>query len=145
EDAIHIIDRIVEIEKDPVRRSRYNYTAAVLLRDEVQAHDEPIDRFNMVLDDEPGMLKAFQAIDTMLTRSKDWKTLERAYRKMLKRLPPDGQEPLKVTLWSNLAEIYRTRLQDFKSAVAAYEVAAKLEPDNVQRHMQMAELYERLM
>ena len=135
----------MEIESDGKRRSRYNYTAAVLLRDEIGAVDECVERFNMVLDDDPGMLKAFQAVDTLLTKNKDWKALERAYRKMLKRLPAEGNEPLKVTLWSNLAEIYRSRLQNYKSAVAAYEVASKLEPDNVDRHIMMAELYERLM
>ena len=91
------------------------------------------------------MLKAFQAIDTMLTKDREWKTLERSYRKMLKRLPQEGNEPLKVTLWSNLAEIYRSRMQDFKSAAAAFEVAAKLDPDDVARHIKLAELYERLM
>jgi len=145
EDAISVIDRIVDIETAPSRRSRYNYTAAVLLRDEMESIDDAIDRFNAVLDDDVTMLKAFQAIDTLLTKAKDWKALERAYRKMLKRMPADGNEPLKVTLWNNLAEIYRSRLQDFKSAVAAYEVASKLEPGNVARHIKMAELYERLM
>jgi tetratricopeptide (TPR) repeat protein len=144
EEAVRIIDRIVEIEKDPKRRSKYNYTAAVLLRDEIKAHDESIDRFNMVLDDDPTFLKAFQAIDTMVTKSKDWKTLERSYRKMLKRLPQNEQQDLKVTLWSNLAEIYRTRLKDFKAAAAAFEVAAKLDPTNVERHFLLAELYEAL-
>lgn len=145
EDAVHTIDRIVEVESDGKRRSRYHYTAAVLLRDELTAHDEAIDRFNMVLDDDPSMLKAFQAIDTMVTKSKDWKTLERSYRKMLKRLPPEGNDALKITLWNNLAEIYRTRLRDYKSAVAAFDVAAKLDPGNVDRHIKMAELYERLL
>ncbi len=145
EDAISVIDRLCEIETDVRRRSRYNYTAAVLLRDELGLPQEAIDRFNLVLDDDVGMLKAFQAIDTMLTRSREWKTLERSYRKMLKRLPQEGNEPLKVTLWSNLAEIYRSRMQDYKSAAAAFEVASKLDPDDVTRHIKMAELYERLM
>ena len=144
EDSVRIIDRIVEIVTDAKRRSRYNYTAAVLLRDEIKAHDEAIDRFNMVLDDDPSFLKAFQAIDTMVTKSKDWKTLERSYRKMLKRLPQNEQGDLKITLWSNLAEIYRTRLKDFKAAAAAFEVAAKLDPTNVDRHFLLAELYEAL-
>jgi tetratricopeptide (TPR) repeat protein len=144
EDSVRIIDRIVEIETDGKRKSRYNYTAAVLLRDEIKAHDEAIDRFNMVLDDDPSFLKAFQAIDTMVTKSKDWKTLERSYRKMLKRLPQNDANDLKVTLWSNLAEIYRTRLKDFKAAAAAFEVAAKLDPTNVERHFLLAELYEAL-
>jgi tetratricopeptide (TPR) repeat protein len=145
EKAISVIDRIIEIEKDQLRRSRYHYTAAVLLRDEMHAHDEAIERFNAALDDDPRMLKAFQAIDTMVTKTKDWKTLERAYRKMLKRLPGEGDDALKTTLWSNLGEIYRTRLHDFKSAAAAFDVAAKLDPGNIERHMMLAELYETLM
>ena len=145
EEAVRIIERIVEIEKNPMRRSRYNYTSAVLLRDEIKAHDEAIERFNAVLDDDPTFLKAFQAIDAMVTKSKDWKTLERSYRKMLKRLPADEQTPLKITLWSNLAEIYRTRLRDYKAAAAAFEVAAKLDPENVDRHFMLAELYETLI
>ncbi|MCB9569168.1 MAG: tetratricopeptide repeat protein [Myxococcales bacterium] len=146
DDALAVIEKITAIEKDPVRRSRYNYTAAVLLRDEVQAHDEAIDRFNTVLDDDPSFLKAFQAIDAMVTKSKDWKTLERSYRKMLKRLPQGDEElSLKITLWSNLAEIYRTRLRDYKAATAAFEVANKLDPENVDRHYMLAELYERLL
>ncbi|MCA9715810.1 MAG: hypothetical protein KC468_14120, partial [Myxococcales bacterium] len=145
EEACRIIERIVEIEQNPMRRSRYNYTSAVLLRDEIKAHDEAIERFNAVLDDDPTFLKAFQAIDAMVTKSKDWKTLERSYRKMLKRLPPDEQTPLKITLWSNLAEIYRTRLRDYKAAAAAFEVAAKLDPENVDRHFMLAELYETLI
>lgn len=145
EDAIRVLDRFVEVEPDGHRRSRYNYTAAVLFRDELGSIEDAIDRFNLVLDDDPLMLKAFQAIDTMLTKQRDWKALERSYRKMLKRLPPEGNVPLQVTLWSNLAEIYRSRLNDFKSAVAAFEIASRLDPTNVDRHIKMAELYERLM
>ncbi|HRI06204.1 MAG TPA: tetratricopeptide repeat protein [Nannocystaceae bacterium] len=146
EETVRTLDKLIGIESDAVRRSRYHYTAAVVLRDEVQAHDEAIDRFNMVLDDDPSFLKAFQAIDAMVTKSKDWKALERSYRKMLKRLPQgEEQLPLKITLWSNLAEIYRTRLKDFKAAVAAFEVANKLDPENVDRHYMLAELYERLL
>jgi tetratricopeptide (TPR) repeat protein len=99
DNVIQIIDRIVELQDSPDIRSKYNYTAAVLMRDEMGAHDEAIDRFNLVLDDDPTMLKAFQAIDSMVTKTKDWKNLERSYRKMLKRLPADGQDQLKLTLW----------------------------------------------
>jgi hypothetical protein len=145
EDVIRVLDRICELESDSLRRSRYNYTAAVLIRDELKNHDDAIDRFNLVLDDDPHYLKAFQAIDAMVTKTKDWKSLERAYRKMLKRLPQDGDDELKLTLWHNLGEIYRTRLKDFKSAAAAFEIAAKLDPENSQRHVVLAELYDTLL
>ncbi|MGB1699591.1 MAG: tetratricopeptide repeat protein, partial [Nannocystaceae bacterium] len=145
EDAISIIDRIVEIEERPKRRSKYNYTAAVLLRDNLNDHDEAIDRFNVTLDDDPSMLKAFEAIATMVTPTKDWKTLERNYRKMLKRLPGTGAEGLQLKLWEDLGEIYRSRLNDFKSAAAAFEIAAKLDPGQVKFNVVLAELYDRLV
>ncbi|MEE9384726.1 MAG: tetratricopeptide repeat protein [Nannocystaceae bacterium] len=145
ENAIRMLDHIVDIEADATRRSRYNYTAAVLLRDETGAHDEAIDRFNKVLDDDPSMLKAFQALDRMVTKTRDWKTLERAYRKMLKRLPEKGERELKLALWANLGEVYRSRLRDYKSAAAAFEVALQYEPKNVQRRVILAELYEQLL
>ena len=44
-------------------------------------------------------------------------------------------------LWHNLGEIYRTRLRDYKGAAAAFEVASTMEPENIQRHEILAELY----
>ncbi|NJK30989.1 MAG: tetratricopeptide repeat protein [Deltaproteobacteria bacterium] len=146
DNLIAIIDRIVEIEKEPLRRSRYNYSAAVVLRDSLNAQDEAIDRFNTVLDDDPKYLKAFQAIDALVTKNKDWKTLERSYRKMIKRLPATGEEELALALWSNLGEIYRSRLNDLKAAAEVYQiVATQYDPNNPKWQIILAELFERLL
>ncbi|MCA9670158.1 MAG: tetratricopeptide repeat protein, partial [Myxococcales bacterium] len=139
--AVEIIVRLTEIEKSNRLRSRYFYTAAVIFRDEVRALDESVEYFNRALDEDNDQLKAFEAIDRICTQKKDWKTLERNYRKMIKRLPSDEKADLKVMLWHNLGEIYRTRLRDFASAIAAFEVATNLHPDNEQRHEILAELY----
>lgn len=143
-EAVAIVDQIVEVEIDATRRARYHYTAAVLLRDELGAVDAALERFDRVLADDPTVLKAFQAIDTIMTQRKDWKALERAYRKMINRLPPAGEAPLRMLLWTNLAEIYRSRLADFKAAAKAFEVAAALDPHNLDRYLLLAELYEML-
>jgi tetratricopeptide (TPR) repeat protein/tRNA A-37 threonylcarbamoyl transferase component Bud32 len=143
-EAVAIVDQIVEVEIDPGRRARYHYTAAVLLRDELGAVEAALERFDRVLADDPTLLKAFQAIDTMMTQRKDWKALERAYRKMINRLPASGEAPLRMLLWTNLAEIYRSRLGDFKAAAKAFEVAAALDPQNLDRYTLLAELYEML-
>ena len=139
--AIEILMRLGELESDAERRSKYIYTAAVIFRDEVKSLDEAVDYFNRALDDNPELLKAFEAVDRLSTQKKDWKQLERNYRKMIKRLPGEGHEGLKVMLWHNLGEIYRTRMQDFQSAATAFEVAASMDPDNMQRHEILAELF----
>jgi tetratricopeptide (TPR) repeat protein len=140
--AIDIIDRFIEMEEDPKIRSKYSYTAATIFRDELKSLDEAVDYFEKTLDDNWEHLKAFQAIDKLCTQKKDWKALERQYRAMIKRVPPDGQEALVTMLWHNLGEIYRTRMRNYENAIAAFEVATKLEPDNQQRHEMLAELFE---
>ena len=139
--GVEIVVRLTDLESDPQLRAKYFYTAAVIYRDEVKALDEAVDFYNRALDDAPDLLKAFEAIDKVLTQKKDWKNLERNYRKMIKRLPAEGQNELKIMLWHNLGEIYRTRLQNYKNATAAFEVATSLDPDNMQRHEILAELY----
>jgi tetratricopeptide (TPR) repeat protein len=139
--AVEIVVRLTELESDPGLRAKYFYTAAVIYRDEVKALDEAAEFYNKALDDAPDLLKAFEALDRISTQKKDWKNLERNYRKMIKRLPQEGQNELKVMLWHNLGEIYRTRLKNYKNATAAFEVAASLDPDNMQRHEILAELY----
>jgi tetratricopeptide (TPR) repeat protein len=141
QDAVEILARLSELEQDGERRSKYLYTAAVIFRDELDAPGEALEYFNRALDDNPGLLKAFEAIDRLGTSQRDWKGLERNYRKMLKRLPQEGQNELTVMLWHNLGEIYRTRLKDFKSACTAFEVATSMDPKNQQRHEILAELY----
>jgi golgin subfamily B member 1 len=144
-EAVGTLDQIVEVEIDPTRRARYHYTAAVVLRDELGMIDAALERFDRVLSDDPTLLKAFQATDTIMTQRKDWRALERAYRKMINRLPADGENGLRVLLWTNLAEIYRSRLNDFKAAAKAFEVAATFDSQNLDRYQQLAELYEMLV
>jgi tetratricopeptide (TPR) repeat protein len=150
---IEILVRITDLEKDPLRRGKYFYTAAVIYRDELKALDEAIEFFNKALDcyfEKPdgitpanfqNYLKAFEAIDKICTGKKDWKNQERNYRKMLKRFPQEGHEQIKIALWHALGEIYRSRLREFGAAMSAFEVAVKLEPGNLQRHEILAELY----
>ena len=140
--AVDIMSKLAELETDDGRRSKYLYTAAVVYRDEVKSLDDAVTYFNRALDHNVELLKAFEAIDRITTQMKDWKQLERNYRKMIKRLPQDGMTGLKVMLWHNLGEIYRSRMQDFQSAATAFEVAANLDPDNLQRHEILAELYQ---
>ena len=101
--------------------------------------------YNQALDADPDDLKAFERIDKIMTAKKDWRNQERSYRKMIKRLgaePPPEKRPTQIALWHALGEIYRSRLKDFKSATAAFEVAVSLDKDALPRHQILAELYQ---
>jgi tetratricopeptide (TPR) repeat protein len=149
--AVEIIERFADMEPDLLRKGKYCQAAGTICRDELKALDQAIDFYDKSLDCffDPaakvpksmlsGCLKAFADIDKMLTAKRDWKNQERAYRRMIKRLP--GGDKILVDLWHALGEIYRSRLKHYKSAIQAFEIAAQLDPDNRQRHEILAELY----
>jgi tetratricopeptide (TPR) repeat protein len=97
------------------------------------------------LDEYPDDLKPFERIDKIMTAKKDWTNQQRAYRRMIKRLgaevPPEKRST-QIALWHALGEIYRSRLKDYRAAGEAFEVCARLEPDNMPRHQILAELYQ---
>jgi tetratricopeptide (TPR) repeat protein len=150
--AVEMVLMISEMESSPRLRARYLYTAAVINRDEIRSLDDAVELFDRSLDQtfsevdatteiQAEQFKAFEALDRICTQKKDWKTQERSYRKMIKRLPQDGQVGWKVRLWHALGEIYRTRLRQYDAAIKAFEIATQLDGSSVQRHEILAELY----
>jgi tetratricopeptide (TPR) repeat protein len=137
--AIETLSAIVATAKDPVRRSKYHYAAAVIGRDELRNREVAVEHFGKALDEDPGNAKAFSGIETLLAQEGRYKELARAYRKRLKQVTDLPDEGLK--LWTKLGEICADHLDDTESAIAAFEVAASLDPDNIERHEQLANLY----
>jgi tetratricopeptide (TPR) repeat protein len=154
--VVETIERFIGMEQDAVRRGAYYHAAATIQRDELKQLDEATDYYARALDNFfenpnrlpasmlPRALKAFEAIDRMLTTKRDWKAQERAYRDMIKRIK-EGDEAtygkVRVGLFDALGEIYRSRLKHYQSAIGAFEVAQQLDPINTDRGEKLAELY----
>jgi tetratricopeptide (TPR) repeat protein len=141
---IDTIQAIANMEKDPVRKSKFLYTMAQLYRDKEGDQDRAVELFNEALDLNPTFLEAFERINKILTTQKDWKALERAFRKMLRRMSgANAQNPdLEFNLWHNLGLIYRDRLHDQSSAIEAFKMATRYKPDEAVERQILAELYE---
>ena len=139
--AIDLIDAISALDEREKAKAQYAYTVGVIYRDELKDPEASLERFNQALDIDPSHLKAFEAINKVLTQKKDWKNLERAYRKMLHRTVKSTDENLKFTLWQQLGLIYRDRLKDQDAAAAAFEEASKLRPHDTTIHQMRAEIY----
>lgn len=144
--AVKVLERIIEREDNPERRANLHYTAGVLYRDHVNSFEEALRHFEEALDSDRELLKAFEAIDRLLTQHRQWKELERAYRRMIKRFAEDEVErhrPILILLWGALAEVYRSRLGHVESAINAYQFLRNLKPDDEQIPLILAELYSR--
>ncbi len=142
--AMEILGKLADLETGKVK-ARYLVAAGNIANYELHSTDEAVDLYNTALDNDADDLKAFERIDKIMTAKKDWKNQERNFRKMIKRFgqePTPERKPTVVALWHGLGEIYRSRLKDYKSATAAFEVAVQLDPDGVARHQILAELYQ---
>src|SRR6185436_15977034 len=143
--SVALLIKLAE-QTEPEYRAPYYVAAGNILSDEMGAVPEAVDVYERALDADPSDLKTFERVDTLVNATRDWKTQERTYRRQIKRMgmgaevPPE-KRPAMLALWHGLGEIYRTRLKDYPSAIAAFEVAAGLDPESNERRTILAELY----
>jgi tetratricopeptide (TPR) repeat protein len=145
-EAVNMLDRLIEQQVEDKRRAKFNYTAAIIFRDKIGDPETAIQYFEKSLDADITKLESFEAIDRILTELREWKELERGYRRMLRRIAEGNQgamEEVKFKLWEGLGEIYRTRLGHPKSAIQAFQTATQLKPHNERVRLILAELYEK--
>ncbi len=139
---VDTLQTIAEMEERPEVKARYVFTQAQLYRDKLEDQDRAVELFNEALDLNPGFLEAFERINKVLTKAKNWKQLERSYRKMLHRIAGKGNTDLEYKLWHALGLVYRDRMQVMDEAVEAFKMASATKPDETMEHQILAELYE---
>jgi tetratricopeptide (TPR) repeat protein len=146
--AVGVLTRLADLDQGAARAAAL-VAAGNILHYELGADAEAVDVYDQALDADPEDLKTFERIDKLTTATHDWKTQERCYRRQIKRMGSDvplEKRPALLALWQGLGEIYRSRLKDIPAAIAAFEVAASLDPDNVERRADtgkiLAELYQ---
>ncbi len=133
---------ISEIEQEPARKARYSYTMAQLYRDKIQDMERAVELFNEALDLAPDFLEAFERINKILTVERNWKQLERQYRKMIHRVAGKGKTELEFNLWHQLGLVYRDRLSNVQPALEAFKMASSLKPEESQERVILSELHE---
>ncbi len=145
-EASEIIQRVSDLDERASVKAKYAYTIGVIMRDELKDVDGALARFNEALDLDVTQLKPFEAINKLLTQMKDWKNLERAFRKMLHRLmgQTNPDQDLQFSLWHNLGVIYRDRLKQMEASAQAFKMASDIKPEDAQEHQILAEIYAKL-
>lgn len=129
--AVEILEELVRIEPDEKVRVRLSQTLGEVWRDELKNDERAVQYFNAALDLDPTFVKAFEAIESLLSSSGSWPRLEENYIAMLKRLPQHDPRNMKGVLWRNLGDLYRYKLKNLAGATQAYTVLAKMQPDDV--------------
>ena len=116
---------------------------ASIYNDRLKDPDQALTYYNLALDLNPSELKPFTKINEILTARRDFKNLERNFRKMLHRVAGKNEKELEFNLLHNLGIIYRDRLAQPEAAIKAFVMSSERKPDDLMEHKILAELYTR--
>lgn len=139
---VDILDSIMALEVRAGVKAKLLNTQAQIYRDKLEDLDRSVELFNEALDADPTFLEAFERINKVLTAQRNWKQLERSYRKMLHRIAGKGNNDLEHNLWHQLGLIYRDRTAQTDEAIEAFRMSASLVSQAPVQRQILAELYE---
>jgi len=139
--SLDLVKRLIETEASPQVRARYRHTAAMIARDELDDAEHAQELLELAIADDPLQFGAADDLETMLMQAPD--ALMRFYYGRLEHLRGPGDEGRageRKRLWDKLGDLC-VRVGRYDDAVAAFEVALSLDPDNLERRQRLADLY----
>lgn len=139
--VVDVVLKLADLVQDKRELAKYYKTAATLNDHYLERKEDALTYYELALDNDPSQLKLFDAIVAILTENKDWKALEKAYQKMIDRLPEGVDSSTKANLWHSLGEVYHHRLDMTADAINTYETALDLDPDQRGWQEMLADLY----
>jgi tetratricopeptide (TPR) repeat protein len=118
---------------EPVMRAKYLTTAAKIVHHKLGGEDEAVELFNRALDAHPDDLAVFERLYQILAGRRAWRAVESNLLRMIARIKADDaleKAPTLEALWRRLGDIYRVGLEDPVSATNAYQMCARLAPQD---------------
>ena len=141
--AVQILRNLAELTAAD-DRVPYLAAAGAILADEMAAPAEAIEVLDEALDLTPRDPALWQRVQRLASELGDAKLQEATYRRQIRRLGADRRPddaPVLRGLWDAIGQLARTRLADPAAAIAAFESALALDPDDAERRRFLAALY----
>lgn len=139
--SLDLVQRLIDTENDLKVRARYRHLAAMISRDELDRRDDAAALFGQAIEDDPRLFTAADELEALLGESTDREPLVRFYTLRLEHVRhEEGRSGERLRLWDRLGELCLAQARR-EDAVTAFEVALRLDPDNLDRRQRLADLY----
>ena len=140
--SLDVVKQLIETEKDAKVRARYRHLAAMIARDELDDHELATKLLDAAIDDAPLDFAAADDLETLLGSGTDRDALARFFYRRLEHVRADeGRKGEALRLWDRLGEL-SLDLSRHEDALVAFEVAQSLAPDDHDRRIRLADLYD---
>ena len=140
--SLDVVKQLIETEKDAKVRARYRHLAAMIARDELDDHELATKLLDAAIDDAPLDFAAADDLEGLLGGGTDRDALARFFYRRLEHVRADeGRKGEALRLWDRLGEL-SLDLSHHEDALVAFEVAQSLAPDDHDRRIRLADLYD---
>lgn len=142
EPAAETLMRLARMETAEPMKVKLLFTIGAIYRDQLQDPVRAGNVFDNLLDEDPGRVEAFAALESLHLDRQDWASLEIAFRRQLGRiLGKPGFDDTRFDLAKKLGTLYRDSLDQPDDAVAAFQVASGMRPNDVEVLEAIAAIY----
>ena len=133
--------RMPEVQADHGGAAKLHLQLGEVLRDRVGDEELALHHFELALDADPRLVKAFAAVESTLAGKRKWRELAKAIERMIGRLPEGADtEKARLALWKELGELQKKALGDLPAARRAYEQVVRAAPDDLEALQAFAEI-----
>lgn len=142
EPAAQTLMRLARMESSEPMKVKLLFTIGAIYRDQLSDPERAGNVFDNLLDEDPARVEAFAALESLHLDRQDWTSLQKAYRRQLGRiLDKPGFDDMHFNVAKKLGAVYRDALDQPDDAVAAFQVAAGMRPDDAEVLEAIAAIY----
>ncbi|PIE05510.1 MAG: hypothetical protein CSA75_04370, partial [Sorangium cellulosum] len=138
-----LLKRLSELEENPSVRAKYFFSMGQVYESFLKDPYEATTAYAKCIDTDPSRMVAFDHLVQLLRSQKEWRKVEREYRKMLRRLEhhTPQQQGECYRLNKELGELYEREIGTPAAAMEQYRKALQHNPTSLEVRLQMAALY----
>jgi tetratricopeptide (TPR) repeat protein len=131
-----------ETIQSPRERARALTAAAGMCARRTSDVARAVALYEAAIADDPSAPGAFEAIEAVLLKNEDYRSVEQAYARQLERLSGRDQKDAQEALLEKLADLRKEQLHDVRGAIVALDQLVVLKPKNIEARARLASLLE---
>jgi len=136
-----VLERSVEIERDPARRRDLCLEAAEVAFERLNDQERGLAILSKSLAEDPTHDEALRRIVAVRTALAEWVGLDALYSQQVERLASIGDGERAHDLWWKIGILRRDRLHDPPRAIEAFEHALELQPSDIDCRAMLADVH----
>ncbi len=138
---VQVITKLAEVVEEPKHKAKYLHTASMIASRELSDFQLASTLLGEALEHDPDLTAAIDEALSMRQRLRDYEGVKNVLKLRVASAQRAGDKERLLQSLAELADVYERHLERREQAVAVYESALEVEPENIRFQEKLAKLY----